>query len=237
MYKQKLWMIPAAYYVGLASIVVGFFLVFSGLVSPWWLLAWFVGHNLGALLLSVGLHRYFSHGSFTTSKFWHAVMAFGSVTLFQGSPHGWATAHITHHVYSDTDRDPHYANWHYLFDKKYRDVPMVKRRLRHLVSDPILKIAHRYSLLIAGGLFLALALISWKLVLFGYLMSLGTSHFVGAVHQITSHRNKTPRDLPFMEFILPACGEWYHGVHHQKPKLYRLGRFDLGARVIEWIKT
>lgn len=230
-------MIPIAYWVGLVSIAFGLGLVIGGVVSAWWLLAWFLAHQMGALTLSVGLHRYFSHGSFTTTPFWHKTMAFASILLFQGSPHGWATAHITHHVYSDTDRDPHFANIKYLWDKKYRDVPMVKRRLRHLIKDNTLKFVHRNALLITAAFALILLAISWKLFLFGYLMALGTSHFVGAVHQITSHKGGAPRDLPWMEFILPACGEWRHKSHHDVQKAYRFGRFDMGATFVEWIKA
>lgn len=238
---QRLWMIPAAYYAGLVAIAAGLGLVASGRASAFWLAAWLAGHLAGALLLSVGLHRYFSHGAFKTSPFWHGAMAVGSILLFQGSPQGWAAAHSTHHVHSDTERDPHYANMAYLWNKRYRDVPMVRWRLRMLADDRTLKFVHRNALAIAAGFSVMILLLSWKLYLFGYLMALGSSHFIGAVHQITSHRGGAPRDLPALEWIFPACGEWRHRFHHRFPSEWQFGtrwwHLDMGAWVIRAIKT
>jgi len=240
-FKQPLWMIPTGHYLGNLSIILGVYLVISGTVSAYYLLLWVGFHVLGSLMLSVGLHRYFSHASFKTTRFWHTVMAYYSVLLLNGSPQGWATAHNTHHKWSDTERDPHYADWHYLYNKRYRPVKMVLWRVKQLSGDKTLQFVHRYGLLLWVIFVIALLVVSPVILLFGYLMPLGSTHMIGAIHQITSHKKGAPRDLPLLEFILPACGEWLHKTHHEYPgkKDFRTKwwHFDLGALFIKLIET
>lgn len=239
-FKQPLWMIPFGHYIGNISIILGLYLVITQQISPYYLILWLVFHFFGSLMLSVGLHRYFSHGTFVTSNLWHKIMAYYSVLLLNGSPLGWATAHNTHHLHSDKEGDPHYADWKYLYNKRYRNVPMLKQRLKVLSKDPTLAFVHRYGALLWIVFSVVLLSISWKLYLFAYLMPLGSTHMIGAIHQITSHKNKTPRNLPWLELIFPACGEWNHKTHHDHPGRYdfrtRWYHLDMGAMFINLIK-
>ncbi len=238
---QRMWMIPLAHQIGMGAIVLGLYLIFTGQASPWWLLAWLLGHCFGALCVTVALHRYFTHCTFRTSKLWHTVMCFGSVLTVQGSPLGWAAAHTTHHTHSDTERDPHVVDISYLWHKKYRDVPMELWAVKRIIGDPTVQFVHRYATAIMLGYAALLYLIDPMLLVFGYLMPLGSTHLVGAVHQVISHRNGGARDLPWMEYILPAFGEWNHKYHHDHPGAWRMGNkpgeLDLGARVIALIRT
>lgn len=234
-------MISVGHLAGLAGIVLGLWLVAYGAVSAWWLLAWPPLHVVGSLVLSVGLHRYFSHRSFKTTRFWHNFMAFYSTLLLNGSPHGWAAAHNAHHVYSDTDKDPHIANWTYLVWKRYRKSPIPRRGLRGLVGDPVCAFVHRTGLWLWLAFTAAMLLVSPKLYLFAYLMPLGSVHLIGALHQVTSHNSRGPRDIWWLELILPACGEWLHKTHHEHPRWSDFKtehhHLDLGSRFIELIRT
>lgn len=239
--RQPMWMISIGHLLGITSICLGIYLVATNVVSAWWFLLWLPTHLFGSLMTTVGLHRYFSHGAFKTSKFWHNVMGIYSVMLLNGSPYGWSTAHIAHHIYSDTDNDPHLVNWHYLIWKKYKMVRMPKRRLRYLIGDPVLDFVHRYGMVMWVVAVTILALFSWKVLLFGYLMALGSVHLIGGIHQVTSHIGGGPRNLPWMEFILPACGEWHHLTHHEKQSASDLRskwwHLDLGALFIKAIRA
>lgn len=241
MFKQPLWMISVAHIVGVLSVVLGVYLLVTGTVSALWVIPWILFHVLSSLMVSVGLHRYFSHGAFKTSKFWHNFMALYSVLLVSGSPQGWATAHNAHHIHSDTDLDPHISNWTYLVWKRYKQVPMPMRRLKALAGDPVLAFVHRYGMPLLLGFILVLAFISPLLLLYGYLMPLGTVHLIGGIHQVISHKNLQPRNLALLEFIFPACGEWLHKTHHDFPgrKNFRTKWWhpDLGALFISWIET
>jgi stearoyl-CoA desaturase (delta-9 desaturase) len=230
-----MWMIPVAHIAGVISCAIGFAWLIQG-IAPWWVAVWIAGHVCGSLAVSVGLHRYFTHGSFETSQFWHWVLAFYSTLTVQGSALGWAAAHTTHHVHADTDGDPHRVDLSYLIYKRYRDVPMVGWRVRHLVKDPAVAVTHRYGLLlILGWAALLFTLGGVELLVYGYLAPLGTTHLVGAVHQVTTHRGGVARDLPWLEWLLPAAGEWMHGHHHENPRNPRLGGLDYGWLFIRFI--
>ena len=234
-------MIPFGHWLGNLSILLGITLIALDIIPALYLVLWFIFHVIGSLMLSVGLHRYFSHASFKTTPFWHKVMAYYSVLLLNGSPQGWAAAHNTHHKWSDTSGDPHYANWHYLYNKKYKPVKMVLWRVKQLSGDSTLEFVHRYGLLLWLLFVISLLIISPTVLLFAYLMPLGSTHMIGAIHQITSHHGGKPRDLPFLEFLFPACGEWLHKTHHDHPgwKDFRTRwwHFDLGAIFIKLIET
>jgi len=240
MFRQKIWMIPIFYLIGLLSIFIGITIIYLGLADPTWLLAWLLGHIMCSIFVTVGLHRYFSHGSFIVGKMWHTLLAIGSNLCVHGSPQAWSTAHITHHEYADTDRDPHNVSLSYLIWKTYNNVPMSLWRLKHLSKDPILKFTHRYSLLIILIYILILYSINPLLLLFGYLMPLGSVHFIGAVHQVISHNSGNIRNMPYMEWILPASGEWYHKYHHENPRSSNFGNkwyhLDFGYLFIKLIQ-
>ncbi|CAE8714089.1 unnamed protein product [Polarella glacialis] len=57
--------------------------------------------------ISIGFHRYFSHGSFQTSAAgkW-ALATIGTLTM-QGSPLYWAARHRLHHEHCEDPADPH----------------------------------------------------------------------------------------------------------------------------------
>ena len=82
----------------------------------WWYTGWdwralaafFVFYTLiSGLGVAVGLHRYFSHRSFSTSRFWEQVMLYTSVLACHGNALFWVALHRVHHKWSDTEKDLH----------------------------------------------------------------------------------------------------------------------------------
>ena len=61
-------------------------------------------------------HRYFSHSTYKTSRFFQFLLAFGAESSLQKGVLHWAANHRTHHKYSDTPKDPHskkiYGFWY-----------------------------------------------------------------------------------------------------------------------------
>lgn len=239
-YPQPLWMISVGHLLGQTCIALGLWAVAFGIASPYWLLLWPVTHVFDSLMLSVGLHRYFAHRSFRTSPFWHKVMAYWSIALMNGSPLGWATAHIAHHMHSDTELDPHLAVPTYLLWKRYRHVPMPVRLVRRWLRDKDVVNAHRHGTFqwVLGAL--AIAAVSWKLFVFGYGMALGSVHLIGGMHQVISHKDGHARNLPWLEWVLPAMGEWMHKEHHDrggKRMGHKWWHLDVGYWFIRAIET
>ena len=83
------------------------------------LAVFFVPATLVAVLMCVGLyvvrmfgitagyHRYFSHRSYKTSRWFQFVMAWIGCSAMQKGPLWWSGHHREHHLYSDTPDDPH----------------------------------------------------------------------------------------------------------------------------------
>ena len=66
--------------------------------------------------VSGGYHRYFSHRTYRTSRWFQLVLAILAQTSLQKGVLWWAAHHRMHHKYSDTSRDPHsfreHGFWH-----------------------------------------------------------------------------------------------------------------------------
>lgn len=62
---------------------------------------------LGYLGMSVGLHRYFAHRAFKTSRPVCAALAILGSFCLMGPPIFWAAVHRRHHAFTDRDGDPH----------------------------------------------------------------------------------------------------------------------------------
>jgi stearoyl-CoA desaturase (Delta-9 desaturase) len=62
---------------------------------------------LTGLGVTVGFHRYFTHGSFKAKRPLRILLAVVGSTAFQGGVIGWVADHRRHHAYSDKEGDPH----------------------------------------------------------------------------------------------------------------------------------
>lgn len=60
--------------------------------------------------VGVGLHRYFSHGSFKTSQPLRTLLAVLGSMAAQGPVYFWVSIHRRHHAHSDAPGDPHSPN-------------------------------------------------------------------------------------------------------------------------------
>lgn len=234
MFKNRLWMPQLAYLVGLVAL-------FS---LPWrastlWLLPAIAIYILLACIISVGVHRLFCHGSFETSRFFYGLFALGSVLPVLGSPIQWSTIHTAHHKHADEEGDPHPAAGRLstLLFRQYRGDPSTMWCSRKLLTNPLQAFIHRNYALLWLVFFGVMCLISIDFAFNAYLPGLGLLQLVTSVNVILGHFGGRPRDWPFLEFILPACGEWSHTAHHKKPGHAKLGRFDLGHLIIRLIST
>jgi stearoyl-CoA desaturase (delta-9 desaturase) len=228
-----------AYYVGLIALLS---LLFT--TSGWYvyLPMVFAIYVLGTITVSVGYHRLFCHHAFKTSRFWHWFFATSGVMFMYSSPLQWVVTHATHHKHSDTSRDPHPTPMQALVVRGYRDVPLDTWRSRKLLRLGLLHVAvDKYYVPIYFAGLAVLCAISLDFVLYAYLPALGLAHLAGGLHNLLSHSNGKPRDLPFMEFILPAAGEWLHGTHHKHAGRWdfrtKPWHFDLGALVVKAIRS
>lgn len=238
--RHQYWMSSVAYATNLALLVS----LPSHADALSWLPAMLLCYLVGSLTISVGFHRLFCHQAFKASAGWHWFFAIFGVLAMYGSPLQWAVTHSAHHKYSDTDRDPHPTPWTWkaLLTKSYRPVPLDIYRARRLLRQhPLL---HRF----VDGAYVEIYLVLMGVLLWtapdfvalALLPGLGLVQFIGSLHNTISHKDGRARDLWWMEYLLPAAGEWLHGLHHRKPRLSdfrtRWYHLDTGALLVRLIR-
>src|SRR3974390_710143 len=75
---------------------------------PWsYLLACFLLYEARMFFVTAGYHRYFSHRSFKTSRWFQFVIAWMAMSSSQKGVLWWAAHHRHHHRYSDQEEDLH----------------------------------------------------------------------------------------------------------------------------------
>jgi stearoyl-CoA desaturase (delta-9 desaturase) len=57
--------------------------------------------------ITIGFHRYFTHGAFKAKKALRVALAVAGSMAVEGPVMRWVADHRRHHAYSDKDGDPH----------------------------------------------------------------------------------------------------------------------------------
>jgi stearoyl-CoA desaturase (Delta-9 desaturase) len=102
---------------------IGFLLIHLAPILAFWTHVTWVDWTLCISLYFIRMffvtgvyHRYFSHSTYKTSRFFQFLLAFGAESSLQKGVLHWAANHRTHHKYSDTPKDPHskkiYGFWY-----------------------------------------------------------------------------------------------------------------------------
>jgi stearoyl-CoA desaturase (delta-9 desaturase) len=178
------------------------------------------------LFVTAGYHRYFSHRSFKTSRWFQFFLGFAAQSSAQRGIFWWAEKHRKHHQYSDTDLDPHssrrgfwwsHMGWMLTCRSNKKDL----RGIRDLVKFPELRFLDRLNHLPA--LILALAFLAiggahalvWGFFVSTVLLWHGTftinslSHIFGRRRYATTDDSRNNWAL-----ALITMGEGWHNNHH-----------------------
>lgn len=219
------------------------------------LLAFLTGFSLPALVLCAfmfitrmlavtgGYHRYFSHRSYKTSRWFQFVLAFWAMTSGQKGVLWWAAHHRHHHKYSDTKDDIHspilrgfwWAHMGWVLCKKY--LPTREENVRDLAKYPELRWLNRHHgippFLLAAAIFLCgvflghrypelhtngLQMIMWGFFTSTVLLYHGTFLINSLTHMVGKQRFRT-NDYSKNSFSLAlvTLGEGWHNNHHRFP--------------------
>jgi stearoyl-CoA desaturase (delta-9 desaturase) len=105
--------------VMVVMVTVPFLALVAALPIAWgWGLSWLdiiLGLSLylvSGLGVSVGLHRYFTHGAFKAARWLRITLAVAGSLAMEGTVVQWVADHRRHHAYADRDGDPH-SPWRY----------------------------------------------------------------------------------------------------------------------------
>jgi stearoyl-CoA desaturase (delta-9 desaturase) len=212
--------------------------------------AWWTGVSWQALALCAGLyiirmfgitagyHRYFSHRSYRTSRWFQFVLAWIGCSAVQKGPLWWAGHHRHHHKHSDEDPDVHspvlrgfwWSHVGWFLCSRYDDTD------HHAIKDfskyPELRWLNDYH--VVPGVVLAVlctALMGWQGLVWGFFISTvllyhGTfvinslCHMLGTVRYATGDESRNSLVL-----ALITLGEGWHNNHHHYQSSTRQGFF------------
>lgn len=177
--------------------------------------------------LTAGYHRYFSHRTFKTSRFFQFVLAWIGASAVQKGPLWWAAHHRRHHKYTDREGDIHspvtegfwrsHIGW--VITAKYNATDW--EAIKDFAKYPELRWLNKWH--VVPGIVLAVAcflLGSWQGLFWGFFVSTvvlyhGTFSINSLAHMWGSRRYETSDDSRnnfFLAFI--TGGEGWHNNHH-----------------------
>src|SRR6266567_1494211 len=210
---------------------------------------------LSGLGVTVGYHRYFTHGSFKAKTGLRVALAVAGSLAIEGPVITWVSDHRRHHKYSDKEGDPHspwrfgddwkaltkgmaWAHMGWLFD---RDITSHKKFSPDWLADDDIVAVHKFfpalvavTLLLpalAGGLWT----MSWKGALITFFWA-GLVR-VSFLHHVTWSINSICHTFGAREFeardksrnvawlAVLSFGESWHNLHHADPTCARHGVF------------
>ena len=228
----------------------------------WWLLAAFLISRVWIIGgMSMGLHRYFSHRSFTTTPFKHKIILFLSIMAAQGSPLGWATVHRHHHKHSDREFDVHSPKdgaWHGALwmlgsPKKWKEKLGMKFSTVDLLKDKSVVFVEKYYYVFWAFLIAVSFLIDWKIGLFLVLAPPGLGFMLDMyfVNYLThtpllpkGYRNFDSNDTTwnYNWVIWLGIPDGLHHNHHTEPwktnAAIKKGEYDVTGWIIDnWFAT
>jgi stearoyl-CoA desaturase (delta-9 desaturase) len=203
--------------------------------------------------VTVGFHRYLTHGAFKAKRALRVALAVAGSMAVEGPVIRWVADHRRHHAFSDAEGDPH-SPWRYgrsfpallkgifhahvgwLFDAEQTDQ---KRFAPDLLRDRSLVIVHKMfaaltatSLLlpaVVGGLWgwsleAALQAFFWA----GLVRIALLHHVTWSINSICHTVGKRPfktrdRSANVWPLAILAMGENWHNLHHSEPTCARHG--------------
>jgi stearoyl-CoA desaturase (Delta-9 desaturase) len=194
-------------------------------------------------------HRYFSHKTYSTSRFGQFLLALLGATCVQRGALWWAYHHRHHHLHSDEPEDAHsphvHGFWwsHIGWITSRRNFPTDYSKVRDLAKYPELVFLNRFDVVVpvlfAFGLLLlgqflehaapSLHTSGAQLVVWGFFLSTtalfhGTSCINSLAHLMGNRRFETSDDSR-NSFILSliTLGEGWHNNHHRYMSATRQG--------------
>ncbi|MGP4112217.1 acyl-CoA desaturase [Streptomyces sp. 4N509B] len=244
----------------LLFIVVPFVALIAAVPAAWgWGVSWLdlallvTFYYIGCHGVTIGFHRYFTHGAFKAKRPMRIALAIAGSLAIEGPLVRWVADHRRHHKHSDAEGDPHspwrygetvpalvkglfWAHMGWMFDRE--QTPQHKYA-PDLIRDPDMRrISRQFALwtvvsLAAPAVIGGLVTLSWQGALsaffWGSLVRVALLHHVTwSINSICHATGKQPfrsRDRSGNVWWLAvlSCGESWHNLHHADPTCARHG--------------
>lgn len=245
---------PMIIYISLVHVVafVGLFNISK--CSAETLLWAFILWPISGFGITVGVHRLWSHRSYTAAPSVRLVLMLFNSIANQGTIFHWARDHRVHHKYSETNADPHdatrgffFAHMGWLFVKKHPNVVKAGRDLdfTDLLEDPFVmfqkKLDPWFTLYMCFVFPAQIASRFWgedfwaAFFVAGGLRYVIVLHFTWLVNSAAHLYGDHPYDVlsypaenPFVS--LCSVGEGWHNWHHKYPYDYAASEFGISSQ-------
>jgi stearoyl-CoA desaturase (Delta-9 desaturase) len=220
-----------------------------------YLLACILGYEIRMFFVTAGYHRYFSHRSFKTSRWFQFVIAWMAMSSSQKGVLWWAAHHRHHHRYSDQEEDLHsptlfgfwWSHVGWILSDQYNETRF--DYIGDYAKFPELRWLNKYYLLPVAVLGTAIFLIGgWGLFAWGFCLSTvllwhGT-FTINSLSHIFGKRRFPTADTSKNNWLLAlvTLGEGWHNNHHYYMASARQGFYwwevDItyyGLRMLSWL--
>jgi fatty-acid desaturase len=215
--------------------------------SSWMLLLSMIGliliNKIGG---EIGLHRYFCHRSFKTTKIGHYVILILACLNCFGPPMAWVGVHRKHHAFADTDQDPHgnQPKWR-IWTTFWKPFVIEQKYIKDFLRDKEQMFIYKWYFPLVCAVWYCLFLINWQLPI--YLISIPSVisfHLAGLVNTMChNHGDKdhNTQDNSFnnrwVNYI--TLGSGLHNNHHANPSSWdnreKSNDIDIPAIIIDKI--
>jgi len=177
--------------------------------------------------ITAGFHRYFSHRTYHTSRFFQLLLALVGCSALQKGPLWWASHHRRHHQHSDQEEDVHspermgfwWSQLGWILCRKYEktDYSIIKDFAKYPELCWLNRVHVLPGMILAVGCFL---FASWQGLVWGFFISTvllyhGTFVINSLCHMFGRRRYQTT-DTSRNSLILAivTLGEGWHNNHH-----------------------
>ena len=217
-----------------------------------WLIVLGIYFLTGCLGVSITYHRLLSHQSFKSPRWFEILGTLCATYGLVGSSLAWVNNHRSHHLHTDTVRDPHSPQHHGWINIQWFSMFTSETKFRYVVKilrDRFHVALHRNYLFIHLGIFLTFLLLGGiHAVSLYYLAPAAVLWNLGSLintlcHSRLGYRNyELQDDLSKNNFLLGflVWGEGWHNNHHRYPNRAQYGEkwweFDLSYWIIKLVR-
>ncbi len=215
----------------------------------WWL--------TGGVGICLGYHRYFTHRSYATPKWFEYFLAICGCMAGEAGPIAWVAAHRYHHTYSDQEQDPHsplkgfvwaHVGWLFAREKNLAEFDSYKRYAPDMAKDRFLVFLNKNHMIPAIFLTAILYFLGgWPFVVWGmFVRSVLVYHstwLVNSASHVWGYETFKAGDQSKNNWwvALLSFGEGWHNNHHAFQRSARHGmrwwELDMTYRTIQllWV--
>ncbi len=182
--------------------------------------------------ITMGYHRYLSHKVFEAPLWFEGIMMFFAHIMMVGPAIVWVANHREHHLFTDTDKDPHSPTHKGYFYAYFLQV-FAKINFKY-VRDLLKMNRYRWQVKFYWAIMFTYAMILYALdpfaLVYAWLAPAGLAKLVGSLVFSYSHRGGEPHSDWWLGII--TFGEGFHKEHHENPRAVQNDKSDIAGIII-----